>query len=104
MNPNKKKLKKVDLIKTTISTLGFSQRYINKVTDSLISILFEIIKEKNYLNIKNFGTFRVLYKKERIGRNPKTKKNYFIKARKSISFKSSKKLSKNYIHVQKQKS
>ena len=43
MNPNKKKLTKVDLIKTTISTLGFSQRYINKVTDSLISILFEII-------------------------------------------------------------
>ena len=37
-------------------------------------------------DIKNFATFRIIDKGERIGRNPKNKKIYKIKARKSLSF------------------
>ena len=47
-------------------------------------------KEKS---IKNFASFKIINKKERIGRNPKNKKIYNIDARKSLSFIPSKKLS-----------
>ena len=36
--------------------------------------------------LKNFGTFKILNKNERIGRNPKTKEIHIIKKRKTISF------------------
>ena len=44
------------------------------------------------LNLKNIGTFKLVHKNERIGRNPKTKKEYKISPRKTISFKVSKRL------------
>tara|TARA_A100001015_G_C14528999_1_gene533382 strand:- start:317 stop:490 length:174 start_codon:yes stop_codon:yes gene_type:complete len=49
-----------------------------------------LIKTKE-INIKNFGTFKLINKKERVGRNPKSNEIYTIKARKSLSFKISKK-------------
>ena len=42
----------------------------------------------------NIGSFKVIQKKERTGRNPKNSKNYTISARKSLSFIASKKLTK----------
>ena len=50
----------------------------------------EKVKDKE-INIKNFATFRIINKGDRIGRNPKNKKIYKIKARKSLSFAISKK-------------
>ena len=41
------------------------------------------------LSISNIGSFKIKKKKERIGRNPKTKEEYLIKSRKVISFKKS---------------
>ena len=54
------------------SKLGLPISFCNEVVDTLIEILIDNIKSKE-LNVKNFGTFKVLYKKVRIGRNPKTK-------------------------------
>ena len=42
--------------------------------------------------LKNIGSFKKKDKKERIGRNPKTKEEFIIHSRKSISFTSSTKL------------
>ena len=75
------------------SKIGFSNTYINKVTEDLIEIIKNNIKKKE-LNIKNFGTFKIINKKERIGRNPKSGKVYLINARKSLSFTTSKNLKK----------
>ena len=86
INNNKKILSK-----KIYNEIGISQAYNEIITNDLISILKEIIKDGK-LNIKNFGTFKILNKKERIGRNPKTKKIYTIEARKSISFKTSQKM------------
>ena len=43
------------------------------------------------LNLKNFGTFKLIKKKERLGRNPKTKETFIIKSRKIVKFSISKK-------------
>ena len=64
---------------------GLSNLYSNKITDDQIDIIKKNLKSKE-VNIKNFGTFKILNKQERVGRNPKNMKAYVISKRKSISF------------------
>ena len=82
----KTQLTKKDISKKINSKIGLSKSYTDKITDNLIIILKDLIK-KDEINIKNFGSFSITNKDERIGRNPKNKKSYLINARKSLSFK-----------------
>ena len=72
---------------------GYSVLYSKKIINNLIEILKNEIKENSF-NLKNIGTFKILNKKERIGRNPRTKEIYKIKARKTLAFKPSTNLSR----------
>jgi len=74
--------------------MGFSILFSKKVIDDLLNVLIISIKENN-LNLKNLGVFKIIKKNERIGRNPKTKEDYTISARKTLSFKASKKIIKS---------
>ena len=90
------KIKKTQLTKKDISKkinlkIGLSKSYTNNITDNLLQILKDLIKNKG-MNIKNFGSFKMLRKNERIGRNPKNNETYLIKERKSLSFKTSQNL------------
>tara|TARA_Y100000816_G_scaffold251764_1_gene202412 strand:- start:590 stop:889 length:300 start_codon:yes stop_codon:yes gene_type:complete len=87
----KDQLTKKDISKKINSKIGLSKAYTNKITDNLINILKSLIKNKE-INIKNFASFKIIEKKERVGRNPKNNDTYLIKARKSLSFKISKRL------------
>ena len=78
-------LTKKDISKKINLKSGLSNMYTNQITDDFIYILKNIIRNKE-INIKNFGTFKIINKKERTGRNPKNKKIYKIKARRSLSF------------------
>ena len=82
---------KKDISKNISMKLGLSNSYSLLITHSLIEILKQLVSTET-TNIKNFGTFKILSKSERLGRNPKNKVAYIISARKSISFISSKKL------------
>ena len=82
---------KKDISKTIHSKIGFSFLYIEEVTNDLLSILINILNTKE-LNIKNFFTFKILDKNERVGRNPKTNIEYKINSRKVVKFKISKSL------------
>ena len=77
---------------------GYSVLYSKKIINNLIEILIDEIKENSF-NLKNIGTFKILNKKERIGRNPRTKEIYKIKARKTLAFKPSTNLSRK-INIQ----
>ncbi len=85
-------LKKKDIIRNLSKNTGFSFNLSKKLIEDFLEILVSNIK-KNDLKMKNIGTFKLLLKKERIGRNPKTKKEIIIKQRKSVSFTVSKNLS-----------
>ena len=74
--------------------IGLSKKYSEKITDDFIEILRNYLKQ-NKLIVKNFGLFKVIKKKERIGRNPKTKEVHKIRSRKSITFSTSKKINYN---------
>ena len=87
----KNNIKKIDLSKKLSEKKGFSILLSKKIINDLIDVLSTTIKNNN-LNIKNLGTFKVRNKNERIGRNPKTKENFTISSRKSISFIASNKI------------
>ena len=84
-------LKKINIIKDLSTKTGYSSNYSKKIINELIDLILLNIKN-GHLNLKNVGSFRIISKKERIGRNPKTKKEYIISQRKSVSFKASKSL------------
>ena len=90
VNINKLSINKKNISIKIFKKIGVSKLYSYNITDDLIDILKKLIKVKK-INIKNFGTFKVLKKKERIGRNPKDGKMHIIKPRKSVSFILSKK-------------
>ena len=89
----KNNLKKKDLSLKLSKKLGYSQPYSKKLIDDLLQIVNFNIKKDNFL-LKNIGSFKLLTKTERIGRNPKTMTTHIIKSRKTISFKTSKNLLK----------
>ena len=86
-----------DLSNKIHKNVGFSKNLSLKIVDDFFeSIILDIIKS-NKIKISSFGTFSILNKKERIGRNPKTKEEKLITSRNVILFKASKEL-KNYIN------
>ena len=87
----KNNLTKIDIAKELSKKTGYSLELSKILINSLLIVLISSIK-KNKLNLKNIGTFRLINKSERIGRNPITKENFVITSRKSISFIASKKL------------
>ena len=77
------KIKEIQLTKNHItkqihSKTGLSVLYTEKLVESLILILKDLIKAKK-TSIKNFGTFKIVNKKKRVGRNPKNKKTSFTR-------------------------
>ncbi len=87
-------INKKNFIKDLSIQTGFSTNLTKKIIEDLIAIFIREIKTGN-LNIKNIGSFKLIKKRERIGRNPKTKETFLISARKSISFTASQKISKD---------
>jgi nucleoid DNA-binding protein len=87
----KNNITKIDIAKELSKKTGYSLELSKILINNLLIVLISSIK-KNKLNLKNIGTFKLINKLERIGRNPITKKNFVITARKSISFIASKKL------------
>ena len=92
-------LTKIDISKNLSKKRGFSVNFSKKIVDDLITILITQLKEKNLI-IKNLGTFKLISKNQRIGRNPKTKEKFIINKRKSISFIASKNLLKTLNDLQ----
>ena len=85
--------KKKDFAKEINNRVGLSLNLSKKIIDDLIIIFSQNIK-KNHLTLKNIGSFKILNKSERIGRNPKTGEDFIIKKRKSVSFITSENLTK----------
>ena len=95
----KKNFTRKDLVKKIFQNLGFSKNHSAKVVDNLFETIINEIINNNKVKISSFGTFSLLNKKERVGRNPKTRIETKIVARKVVKFKPSeivkKKINKN---------
>jgi len=82
---------KEDLIIDLSKKTGFSNNFSKKIINDFFSSVLNIIKTNKCI-IKNIGTFKIINKKERLGRNPKTKKEFVISERKIVSFIASEKI------------
>ena len=69
--------------------LGFSKNIASQIVDDFFELLIDDLIKKKEVKISSFGTFKVIDKRERIGRNPKTKVVAKICARKIVKFKPS---------------
>ena len=69
--------------------LGFSKNISSTIIDNFFETLIQGLLNSKKIKISSFGTFKVINKKKRIGRNPKTKVEAIILPRKVIKFKPS---------------
>ena len=88
---NRNNLEKFEISKNLSSKLGLPVSHSRKLINDLITIFCKSIKNNNLI-LKNIGTFKLINKSERVGRNPRTRKPFKISKRKSVSFIASKKL------------
>ena len=69
---------------------GLTKKDCNAIVNDIVDEIINGLNTHKIVKIHNFGTFKLKYKKERLGRNPKTKEDVMIKPRNVISFKPSK--------------
>ena len=80
------------LSEAVFKNVGLSRNESATLVDSVFGEILKSLIQGDDVKISSFGTFVVRQKKERIGRNPKTKESYIIGARKKLNFKSSNKV------------
>ena len=78
-----------DLSNKIFKSIGFSKNISSKIVDNFFETLISEITKLNKVKISSFGTFSILNKKERLGRNPKTKVEAKILSRRVVKFKPS---------------
>ena len=79
-------ISKDEILKTINNSLGTPLSLSEKILNEILNIIIDGLNSENIVKIKGFGTFKILNKKSRIGRNPKTGKTHSIDARKTVSF------------------
>jgi len=85
----KKNFNRKNLSNKIYQNLGFSKNFSSTIVDNFFEIMATELIRSNKVKISSFGTFKVMSKKERIGRNPKTKIEAKITSRKVVKFKPS---------------
>ena len=85
----KRNFTRKDLSNKIYQNIGFSKNFSSKIIDIFFESLISELIISNKIKISSFGTFKVIDKRERIGRNPKTKVEAKISPRKVVKFKPS---------------
>jgi len=83
---------KIDLVRELAQRLKIKDKEALVIIDNLIDTIKENIVKYGRLEIRDFGVFEIKTRKERIGRNPKNKKEYPIPAHKAVTFKPGKEI------------
>ena len=83
-------LTKKEIINSIYMQIGFSKKINEILLEDIFEIILKNIIKHKKVKISKFGTFILRKKKQRIGRNPKTKETKIISERNVILFKASK--------------
>ena len=75
--------------------IGFSKKVSESIFEDIFQIILKNIVKDKKVKIAKFGTFILRKKKQRLGRNPKTKEEKIISERNVILFKPSRELKIN---------
>lgn len=78
---------KAEIVKRVADHLKMRDKEALVVIDSIIDSMKKVVAEQGRLEIRDFGVFQTKTRKERVGRNPKDKKEYPIPSRRVVTFK-----------------
>ena len=90
-------LTKKEIINSIYMQIGFSKKISETLLEDILELILKNIIQHKKVKISKFGTFILKRKKQRLGRNPKTKEIKTISERNVILFKPSKEF-KKYIN------
>lgn len=84
---------KAELIEKVAKDADISKAAAGKAVQSFLEGIAKGLKTRNSrVTLVGFGTFKKVYRKTRVGRNPQTGEKIKIKGRNAVTFKASKKL------------
>ena len=83
-------LTKKDIVNSIYMQIGFSKRISETLLEDFFDLIIDNLIKHKKLKISKLGSFELRRKKQRIGRNPKTKETKIISERNVILFKASK--------------
>lgn len=92
-----KHLTRAGIIRTVKENTSLQSEDAATVVESILEEISLELEAGNDVHISRFGKFRVLSKKSRVGRNPRTKEQVSIPARKVVVFNSGQ-LLRNHIN------
>ena len=87
---NKNNISRDEIAEAMKVEFGFNRKLCLDIVNDIVDIIIEGLRSDKKVKIHNFGTFKMNNKKSRVGRNPKTKKEYKISNRNVVTFKASK--------------
>ena len=82
-------LTKIEIINMLNEQIGLPKVECVRIVESFFDIIKSELDKGNPVMVSGFGKWTVKAKKARIGRNPKTRENVTIKARKVVTFRPS---------------
>lgn len=83
---------KKEFAKAIAEKTKITQKQAYAVVDAFLEVIEETMKKGDEIRIPGFGTFKVITRKERKGRNPRTGKEIIIPATRVVKFVPGKKL------------
>lgn len=83
---------KADIVKKVAQEFSLKDKEALAIVDQTLEAMKKIVADQGRLEIRDFGVFQTKRRKERIGRNPKDKKEYPIPSRQVVTFKMGKEL------------
>lgn len=83
---------KTELISVIAGAAGITKTAATKALDAYVGAVTKELKKSGKLGLVGFGTFSVVKRKAREGRNPQTGKAIKIPAKKVVKFKAGKEL------------
>ena len=92
MKTENDKITKEYLAKKIFQKIGIPKSQAYKLVQMFFNTIVQGLKEDGIVKIPHFGTFKILNKNPRLGRNLNTMEPVIIKPRKVISFKMNSKL------------
>ncbi len=87
-------MNKAELVDEIADEVGLTKINVNKAINTIIEVISDVLFYGDKVTLVGFGTFKVIEKKARKGRNPQTGKEIQIPAKKVPKFLPGKKLKK----------
>ena len=83
-------MNKVELVAKVAENLGFTKKDVTAVVEAMVDVVKETVASGEDVKVAGLGTFTIVERAEREGRNPATGETMTIPASKSPKFKAAK--------------